>query len=500
MKKIIFKNRRITALMMVMIMTLSVLLVPSTVKAESAVKDRNWRAYCTTYVFDQMNADQKELYNNLENVCMEFVKSDSIDATYMETEFSDGSKLTGYYLKPVEYSNLTNEQLAEVVQLFVYQNPQYYFTSIGKGYLQKSRKITKTSILGTETTIINELYLPCFDAFAKASDRTAITNDLFSKVDAIVTDIGSKYSKKYDIEKAVHDAVCEKTDYIDGEYSQSIYSVLEEGKSVCLGYSLTCELLLNALGVPAVTTYSDKHAWNKVLLDDGKWYAFDATWADQASGIWYGCFNKSDSGLADQDSDDESMEHYQAHVIKSPEFFPACSDNYSNPGVVDDVEVVVKVVAQNDDSTSVETDDQYVSIAADEIDKPVDQDMVAPEVVEATESKAYDASIDEDDEFEEEEEIELDPTKISKIKAETKKCTIKWKKIKNIDGYEIQLSTSKKFKKIAKKAKVSAAKTSSTIKKLKKKTTYYVRIRTYKNVDGITYTSDWSGIKKVTIR
>lgn len=42
--------------------------------------------------------------------------------------------------------------------------------------------------------------------------------------------------------------------------------------------------------------------------------------------------------------------------------------------------------------------------------------------------------------------------------------------------------------------------TSYTIKKLKKKKTYYVRIRTYKKVSGKTYYSEWSSVKKVKIK
>ena len=39
--------------------------------------------------------------------------------------------------------------------------------------------------------------------------------------------------------------------------------------------------------------------------------------------------------------------------------------------------------------------------------------------------------------------------------------------------------------------------TSTTIKKLKAKKTYYVRIRTYKTVQGKKYSSTWSKVKSV---
>lgn len=85
--------------------------------------------------------------------------------------------------------------------------------------------------------------------------------------------------------------------------------------------------------------------------------------------------------------------------------------------------------------------------------------------------------------------------------AKGKKIVVKWKKNTAGNGYQIQYSTSKKFAKGNKTKTISKNKTTSyTIKKLKKKKTYYVRIRTYKKVSGKTYYSEWSSVKKVKIK
>lgn len=85
--------------------------------------------------------------------------------------------------------------------------------------------------------------------------------------------------------------------------------------------------------------------------------------------------------------------------------------------------------------------------------------------------------------------------------AKDKKLVVKWKKNTAGNGYQIQYSTSKKFAKGNKTKTISKNKTTSyTIKKLKKKKTYYVRIRTYKKVSGKTYYSGWSSVKKVKIK
>nr|WP_289002809.1 fibronectin type III domain-containing protein [uncultured Anaerostipes sp.] len=85
--------------------------------------------------------------------------------------------------------------------------------------------------------------------------------------------------------------------------------------------------------------------------------------------------------------------------------------------------------------------------------------------------------------------------------AKDKKLVVKWKKNTAGNGYQIQYATSKKFAKGNKTKTISKNKTTSyTIKKLKKKKTYYVRIRTYKKVSGKTYYSGWSSVKKVKIK
>ena len=69
-----------------------------------------------------------------------------------------------------------------------------------------------------------------------------------------------------------------------------------------------------------------------------------------------------------------------------------------------------------------------------------------------------------------------------------------------MSGYQVQIATNKKMPKGKKTVKVSKDKTSCTIKKLKSKRTYYVRIRSYKKVDGKIYYSKWSAVKKVKVK
>ena len=92
---------------------------------------------------------------------------------------------------------------------------------------------------------------------------------------------------------------------------------------------------------------------------------------------------------------------------------------------------------------------------------------------------------------------QLDTPTVKSAKASGgKKLVVKWAKDSSVDGYEVQVALKKNFKTGLKKATVKKAnKTSVTIKKLKKGRKYYVRIRSYKTVDGTKLYSDWSKVK-----
>ena len=84
------------------------------------------------------------------------------------------------------------------------------------------------------------------------------------------------------------------------------------------------------------------------------------------------------------------------------------------------------------------------------------------------------------------------------VKSAKKAVSVEWKKVGGVSGYEIQLATDKKFKKNKKTVTVKKQKTTkTTVKKLKAKKKYYVRVRTYKIVNGKKVYSSWSKVKSV---
>lgn len=93
-------------------------------------------------------------------------------------------------------------------------------------------------------------------------------------------------------------------------------------------------------------------------------------------------------------------------------------------------------------------------------------------------------------------------TTIKTPTASKKAFTVKWSKIsKQATGYEIMYATNSKFTKGKKTIKVTSYKTTSKkITGLKSKTKYYVKVRTYKTVNGVKYYSGWSKVKSIKTR
>ena len=89
---------------------------------------------------------------------------------------------------------------------------------------------------------------------------------------------------------------------------------------------------------------------------------------------------------------------------------------------------------------------------------------------------------------------------MKKLTAGKKKFTVQWKKDKKADGYQVQYSTDKKFKKNVKSVNVSKKSTKATVKKLKKRKTYRVRVRSYKKINGKKYYSGWGKVKSVKVK
>ena len=95
--------------------------------------------------------------------------------------------------------------------------------------------------------------------------------------------------------------------------------------------------------------------------------------------------------------------------------------------------------------------------------------------------------------------FKINPAKqeIQKLTAKSKAFFVDWAQKGSATGYEIQYATNSKFTS-AKKVTITNKKTDTkTVSKLSGKKKYYVRVRSYTNVNGKVYYGAWSDIKSI---
>lgn len=89
---------------------------------------------------------------------------------------------------------------------------------------------------------------------------------------------------------------------------------------------------------------------------------------------------------------------------------------------------------------------------------------------------------------------------IKALKKARKAIKVTWKKVKGVTGYQIEYSASRKFKKVGRITVGNGKTTTKTIRKLKSRKRYYIRIRAYRTVNGEKRYSKWSKVKNQRVK
>ena len=131
-------------------------------------------------------------------------------------------------------------------------------------------------------------------------------------VDSAIASCVTDGMSDYEIAKALHDYLALNNEYDMRYYSGGMprisytaYGALVNRTSVCAGYALAYERLMDQVGIPCeyVTgmTTRGSHAWNIVQID-GEWYHVDVTWddptPDREGYVRYKYFLKSDKAMS----------------------------------------------------------------------------------------------------------------------------------------------------------------------------------------------------------
>ena len=131
-------------------------------------------------------------------------------------------------------------------------------------------------------------------------------------VDAAIASCVTDGMSDYEIAKALHDYLATHNEYDMRLYSGNLpalsrtsYGALVNRTSVCAGYALAYQHLMEDAGIPCeyVTgmTTRGSHAWNIIQID-GEWYHVDVTWddpvPDREGYVRYKYFLKSDKAMS----------------------------------------------------------------------------------------------------------------------------------------------------------------------------------------------------------
>ena len=139
--------------------------------------------------------------------------------------------------------------------------------------------------------------------------------------------------------KYVHDYIVDHTSYrlenkcAEGNagFIRTAYGSIVKGEAVCEGYSRAFKAVMDRLGIPCVLVYGvymhdkntpEEHMWCEVQLNDGKWYAVDATMDDPISK------NSNRHGIDGYESQDYLLvgsscmdrQHYASGVMSAVEY------------------------------------------------------------------------------------------------------------------------------------------------------------------------------------
>lgn len=134
------------------------------------------------------------------------------------------------------------------------------------------------------------------EAYEK-NDITLLTDDkdkyIYECATQTISEIIDNDMPEVEKAKVIHDYIIKNAKYDEDALNEfeeknpdsaSPYGFFKNKKCICLGYTLTFQLLTRMVGIDCIVVHSyayngEEHSWNMVNID-GKWYHVDVTWDD----------------------------------------------------------------------------------------------------------------------------------------------------------------------------------------------------------------------------
>ncbi|MCR4841869.1 MAG: InlB B-repeat-containing protein [Eubacterium sp.] len=239
----------------------------------------DWYSYSNYYVYNRLDDEGKALWDAYDKLCYKLLTGTADVTNTYGSVSAFNVTAPKYYYTDVISSVSSYETMEEVALLFYYTNPQYYF--LYPAFIGKDN--------GDEGGSISFVV---YNSWADGDARAEATAQIKSTAEAVVewassltsVDARVKFIHDYVASNVTYDSSAVTYDYEQSNYTQSLYSALCRGSSVCAGYSREFMFLCNAAGTDATCITSDNHEWNAVRVYD-EWYYVDVTWDDAGSSV-----------------------------------------------------------------------------------------------------------------------------------------------------------------------------------------------------------------------
>ncbi len=320
-----------------------------------------------------------------------------------------------------------------------------------------------------------------------------IVSEIQKNIDASMSDLDKLlYFHEYVVENIYYYNTNETSVHFGG-------CTLAQGYGVCDGYAGALMIFLKAENIPCVEVIGGEHAWVAVQIDK-EWYLVDPTWDDTSSSS-YGTHYFL---MRNDDEFENTLSRKHEHGVIGTTFLDQTSGTISTSTkytdwYVHDVwnrmyyydgywyYVLNNAIRKN----NIQGTDESVLFTGTNLTITGIEDGVLYFSKNGT-SKHIDLS---------KKAVKVGTPVIKSVtnkKGKKLSITLK-KKVSGATGYEVKISTNKNFKKSVKT--VYFTKTSTTITKLTKNKTYYVKVRAYKkDSKGKKIYGSYSTVKKIKIK
>ena len=283
------------------------------------------------------------LYNDMLYVCWDFYNGNgSVAGTapvyYIDHEFN-------------AYSLSFDEAQTAFIAL-KYDMPLFYFIDTMVGSTRNGDLVNvRIMINGTEDYKLED---PVYkEGLTEGSDHRKVNYQLNNRrveikneIDGICSDVYSLTKDcKTDLEKEkiIANYISQNTAYnyedLDVSSVHNVVGAIEEGLSVCEGYTYLFQMLLNYCGVESTYICGDAgggHSWNAVKIGD-EWYQSDVTWYDTDNVLGNG-YNLFFDQYMNAPSDKFNVDHTAYDIKKNNNsgaanymyYVPEFSNSYNN--------------------------------------------------------------------------------------------------------------------------------------------------------------------------